>query len=200
MLSAHGVLYGLYAVTKRLGRFFRFSCGSTTPLLVRRDFMSRPWHQAEPLQIEGAKLYAPASHPSLGPARPSATVRPKCSRQHNRAAFAQAPSQPEPSATRRHQYSLLEHSAHPSTELVARAATVPVAASAKRDPSGPRARHRQQHRLERSFGGRRRGALERKPRRQLHGATGWGSIGLHARSCSNPDTIDGRNSSNGGDV
>ena len=95
---------------------------------------------------------------------------------------------------------LLEHSAHPSTELVARAATVPVAASAKRDPSGPRARHRQQHRLERSFGGRRRGALERKPRRQLHGATGWGSIGLHAR-CSNPDTTESPvYSSNGGDV
>ena len=47
-------------------------------------------------------------------------------------------------------------------------------------------RHRQQqHRLERSFGGRRRGALERKPRRQLHGATGCTIMqqsGYHRRS------------------
>ena len=67
---------------------------------------------------------------------------------------------------------LLEHSAHPSTELVARAATVPVAASAKRDPSGPRARHRQQHRLEVD--------KTRKRDVQTEGAAGAPSRGNHA--------------------
>ena len=63
-------------------------------------------------------------------------------------------------------------SAHPSTELVARAATVPVAASAKRDPSGPRARHRQQHRLEVD--------KTRKRDVQTEGAAGAPSRGNHA--------------------
>ena len=73
---------------------------------------------------------------------------------------------------------LLEHSAHPSTELVARAATVPVAASAKRDPSGPRARTR---RASATF---KRRAPQGRPREETTPATPWGNwLGKYRAAC-----------------